>query len=72
MEKPKPKVTPIVVPDDKLQFLKKKLGNPDLALDIKRDLVKEIIRGKLAGLVEGLCDVLLDRATIYRPLRSHT
>ena len=48
MEKPKPKVTLIVVPDDKLQFLKKKLDNPDLALDIKRDLVKEIMGGECA------------------------
>ena len=48
MEKPKPKVTPIVVPDDKLQFLMKKLDNPDLALDIKRDLVKEIMGGECA------------------------
>ena len=46
MEKPKPKVTPIVIPDDKLQSLKKKLDDPDMALDIKRDLVKEVMGGE--------------------------
>ena len=46
MEKPKPKVTPIVIPDDKLQFLKKKLDDPDLSQSIKREFVKEIMGGE--------------------------
>jgi hypothetical protein len=43
MEKPKPKVTPIVIPDDKLQFLKKKLDDPDLSQFLKRDFTREIM-----------------------------
>jgi hypothetical protein len=46
MEKPKPKVTPIVIPDDKLQFLKKKLDDPDLLQCIKREFIKEITCGE--------------------------
>ncbi len=37
MEKPKPKITPIVVPDDKLQFLRNKLDDPDISQSVKRD-----------------------------------
>ncbi len=48
MQKPKPKVTPIVIPDDKLQFLKKKLDDPDLSQSVKRDFVKEIMGGECA------------------------
>jgi len=30
MEKPKPTITPAAIPDDKLQFLKKKLDDPNV------------------------------------------
>lgn len=48
MEKPKPKITPIVVPDDKLQFLRNKLDDPDISQSVKRDFVKEIMGGECA------------------------
>jgi hypothetical protein len=48
MQKPKPKVSPIIIPDDKLQFLKKKLDDPDLSQSIKREFVKEIMGGECA------------------------
>ena len=43
MEKTKPTVTPIVIPSDKLQFLKKKLDDPHVSQFLKRDLIKEIM-----------------------------
>jgi hypothetical protein len=46
MEKPKPTITRIVIPDDKLQFLKKKLDDPDLSQSVKRDFIKEIMGGE--------------------------
>ena len=48
MEKPKPKITPIVVPEDKLQFLRNKLDHPDISQSVKRDFVKEIMGGECA------------------------
>jgi hypothetical protein len=30
MEKPKPMITPVVIPDDKLHILKKKLDDPNV------------------------------------------
>ena len=41
MEKIKPTVTPIVIPSDKLQFLKKKLV-------LNRDFIREIMGGTWA------------------------
>lgn len=38
MEKPKSKITPIVVPDDKLQFLRNKLDDPDISQSVKGTL----------------------------------
>jgi hypothetical protein len=46
MTKPKPTITPIVIPNDKLQFLKKKLDDPDLSQSFKRDFIKEIMGGE--------------------------
>lgn len=45
MEKPKPTVTPIVIPSEKLQFLKKKLDDPNVSQFLKRDFIKEIMGG---------------------------
>lgn len=36
MEKPKPTVTPIVIPSEKLRFLKKKLDDPNVSQFLKR------------------------------------
>ena len=43
MEKTKPTVTPIVIPSDKLQFLKKKLDDPHVSQFLKRDFIREIM-----------------------------
>ena len=43
MEKPKPTITPVVIPDDKLQSLKKKLDNPNVSQFLKRDFTREIM-----------------------------
>ncbi len=40
MEKPKPTITPVVIPDDKLQFLKKKLDDPNVSQFLKRDFIR--------------------------------
>ena len=48
MEKPKPKVTAIIVEPEKLEFLKKKLEDPDISQSVKRDFVKEIMGGECA------------------------
>ena len=45
MEKTKPTVTPIVIPSDKLQFLKKKLDDPHVSQFLKRDFIREIMGG---------------------------
>ena len=45
MEKPRPTVTPNVVPSDKLQFLRKKLDNPNVSQFLKRDFIREIMGG---------------------------
>ena len=45
MEKPKPTITPVVIPDDKLQFLKKKLDDPNVSQFLKRDFIREIMGG---------------------------
>ncbi len=36
MEKPKPTITPVVISDDKLQFLKKKLDDRNVSQFLKR------------------------------------
>ena len=48
MRKPKPTITPIVIPDDKLQFLKKKLEDPNLSLYLKRNYIRKIMGGHCA------------------------
>jgi len=45
MKRPKPTITPIVIPDDKLQFLKKKLEDPYLSLHLKRNYIRKIMGG---------------------------
>jgi hypothetical protein len=45
MKKPKPTITPIVIADDKLQFLKKKLDDPSLSQYLKRDFIRVIMGG---------------------------
>jgi hypothetical protein len=45
MEKLKPTITTVVIPDDKLQFLKKKLDNPNVSQFLKRDFTREILGG---------------------------
>ena len=45
MEKPKPTITPVFIPDDKLQFLKKKLDDPNVSQFLKRDFIREIMGG---------------------------
>jgi hypothetical protein len=47
MEKPKPTITPVAIPDDKLQFLKKKLDDPNVSQFLKRDFIREIMGGYL-------------------------
>jgi hypothetical protein len=39
MEKPKSTITPVVISDDKLQFLKKKLDDPNVSQFLKRDFI---------------------------------
>lgn len=41
----KPTVTPIVIPSDKLLFLRKKLDDPHVSQFIKRDFNREIMGG---------------------------
>jgi len=48
MRKPKPTITPIVIPDDKLQFLKKKLDDPNLSPYLKRNFIRKIMGGHCA------------------------
>jgi hypothetical protein len=43
MEKPKPTITPVVISDDKLQFLKIKLDDPNVSQFLKRDFIREIM-----------------------------
>ena len=45
MEKIKPTVTLIVIPSDKLQFLKKKLDDPRVSQFLKRDFIRGIMGG---------------------------
>jgi hypothetical protein len=45
MEKTKPTVSRIVIPSDKLQFLKKKLDNPHVSQFLKIDFIGEIRGG---------------------------
>jgi hypothetical protein len=39
---------PIVIPDDKLQFLKKKLDDPNLSPYLKRNFIRKIMGGHCA------------------------
>lgn len=48
MKKPKPTITPIIIPDDKLQFLKKKLDDPNLSPYLKRNFIRKIMGGHCA------------------------
>jgi hypothetical protein len=41
MEKPKPTITPVVIPDDKLHFLKKKLDDPTFPNFLKEILLEK-------------------------------
>ena len=43
MEKPKSMITPVVIPEDKLQILKKKLDDPKVSQFLKRDFIREIM-----------------------------
>jgi hypothetical protein len=43
MEKPKPTITPIVIPDDKLQFLRKTWSNLETTQDYSEENVKQIV-----------------------------
>ena len=43
MQKTKPTVTPIVIPSDKLQFLKKKLVDSHVSQFLNRDFIREIM-----------------------------
>ena len=43
METTKPTVTPIVIPSDKLQFLKKKLVDSNISQFLNRDFIREIM-----------------------------
>ena len=45
MEKIKPTVTPIVIPSDKLLFLRKKLDDPHVSQFLERDLNRKIMGG---------------------------
>ena len=51
MEKPKPMITPVVIPEDKLQFLKKKLDDPKVSQFLKRDFIREIM-GRTCSICE--------------------
>ena len=43
MKKPKPTITPIIISDDNLEFLKKKLDDPNLSHYLKRRFIREIM-----------------------------
>ena len=43
MKKPKSTITPIIISDDNLEFLKKKLDDPNLSQYLKRRFIKEIM-----------------------------
>ena len=43
MKKPKPTITPIIISDDNLEFLKKKLDDPNLSQYLKRRFIREIM-----------------------------
>ena len=43
MKKPKPTITPIIISDDNLEFLKKKLDDPNLSQYLKRCFIREIM-----------------------------
>ncbi len=45
MKKPKPTMTPVVISDDKLQFLKKKVDDPNVLQFLKRDFIRETMGG---------------------------
>jgi hypothetical protein len=42
MKKPKPTITPIIISADNLEFLKKKLDDPNLSQYLKRRFIREI------------------------------
>ena len=60
MEKPKPMITPVVIPEDKLQFLKKKLHDPKVSQFLKRDF-REIMGGTCS-----LCEEPPTKIVTYR------
>ena len=43
MKKPKPTITPIIISADNLEFLKKKLDDPNLSQYLKRRFIREIM-----------------------------
>jgi hypothetical protein len=43
MKKPKPTITPIIISDDKLEFLNKKLDDQNLSQYLKRRFIREIM-----------------------------
>jgi len=43
MKKPKPTTTPIIISEDNLEFLKKKLYDPNLSQYLKRRFIREIM-----------------------------
>ena len=51
MKKPKPTITPIIISDDNLEFLKKKLDDPNLSQYLKRRFIREIM-GSTVSYVE--------------------
>jgi len=61
MEKPKPTITPVVISDDKLQFLKKKLDDPNVSQFLKRDFIREIMGGTCS-----ICEELPTMIATYR------
>ena len=61
MEKPKPMITPVVIPEDKLQFLKKKLDDPKVSQFLKRDFIREIMGGTCS-----LCEEPPTKIVTYR------
>jgi hypothetical protein len=61
MEESKPMITPVVIPVDRLQFLKKKLDDPKVSQFLKRDFIREIMGGTCS-----LCEEPPTKIVTYR------
>ena len=60
MEKPKPTITPVVISDDKLQFLKKKLDDRNVSQFLKRFYLRN------NGGTCSICEELPTKIATYR------